>query len=46
MRWAVHVASIADSRGTYRVLMGRPEENKSLGRARRRWSVNIKMDLT
>jgi hypothetical protein len=37
---------MADSRGTHRVLVGRPEEKRSLGRPRRRGEVNIKMDLT
>jgi hypothetical protein len=46
MRWAEHVAYIADSRRTHRVLVGRPEENRSLGRTRRNANANIKMDLT
>jgi hypothetical protein len=37
MRWAGHVA--------YRVLVGRPEGRRPLGRPRRRWEDNIKMDL-
>jgi len=40
------VAYIADSRGTHRVLVGRPEENSSLGRVRLNANANIKMDLT
>jgi hypothetical protein len=32
-------------RGVYRVLMGKPEEKRSLGRPRRRWEDNIRMDL-
>ena len=33
------------SRNTYRVLVGRPESKRPLGRPRRRWEDNIKMDL-
>jgi hypothetical protein len=45
MRWAGHVARIGEGRGVYRVLVGRPEGKRSLGRLRRRWEDNIKMDL-
>ena len=45
MRWAEHVARIGNSRGAYRVLIGKPEGKKLLGRPRRRWEDNIKMDL-
>jgi hypothetical protein len=45
MRWAGHVARMGDERGVYRVLVGRPEEKRPLGRPRRRWEDNIKMDL-
>jgi len=34
-----------ERRGVYRVLMGKPEGKRSLGRSRRRWESNIKMDL-
>jgi len=34
-----------DMRGVYRVLVGKPQENRPLGRPRRRWKDNIKMDL-
>jgi len=44
MRWAGHVARMGEKRGAYRVLVGKPEGNKSLGRYRRRWKDNIKMD--
>jgi len=44
MRWARHVARIGE-RGVYRVLMRKPEGEKPLGRPRRRWEDNIKMDL-
>jgi hypothetical protein len=36
---------MGDGRGFYRVFVGRPEGNRSLGRPRRRWEGNIKMDL-
>jgi hypothetical protein len=45
MRWAVHVARMGEGRGVYRVLVGRPEGKRPLGRPRRRWEDNIKMDL-
>jgi hypothetical protein len=45
MRWAGHVAYMGEERGVYRVLVGRPEGKRPLGRPRRRWENNIKMDL-
>ncbi|KAJ4428156.1 hypothetical protein ANN_24171 [Periplaneta americana] len=45
LRWAGHVARIGESRNAYRVLVGRPEGKTPLGRPRRRWEDNIKMDL-
>jgi hypothetical protein len=45
MRWAGHVARMGEGRGVYRVLVGKPEGNRPLGRPRRRWEDNIKMDL-
>jgi hypothetical protein len=45
MRWAGHVARREEGRGVYRVLVGRPEGRRPLGRPRRRWEVNIKIDL-
>jgi len=45
MRWAGHVACMGQGRGVHRVLVGRPEEKRPLGRPRRRWGDNIKMDL-
>jgi hypothetical protein len=45
MRWVGHVARIKEKRGVYRVLVGKPEGKKPLGRPRRRWEDNIKMDL-
>ena len=45
MRWAGHVARMGEKRGVYRVLVGKPEGNRPLGRPRRRWVDNIRMDL-
>jgi len=45
MRWAEHVARMGDTRGVYKVLVGKPEGKRALGRPRRRWDDNIKMDL-
>jgi hypothetical protein len=45
MRWAGHVARRRKGRSVYRILVGRPEGKKSLGRPRRRWEDNVKMDL-
>ena len=45
LRWAEHVAHMKESRNAYRVLMGRPKGKRPLGRPRRRWEDNIKMDL-
>ena len=45
MRWAGHVARMGEERGVYRVLEGKPEGRKPLGRPRRRWVDNIRMDL-
>jgi len=45
MRWAWHVARMGESRGLYKVLVGRPEGKRPLGRPRLRWEYNIKMDL-
>ena len=45
MRWAGHVARMGGARGLYRVLVGKPEGKRPLGRPRRRWVVNIRMDL-
>jgi hypothetical protein len=45
MRWAGHVARMGEGRGVHRVLVGKPEEKGPLGRPRRRWEDNIKMDL-
>jgi len=45
MRWAGHVARMGERRCVYRVLVGEPEGKSLLGRPRRRWDDNIKMDL-
>ncbi|KAJ4450199.1 hypothetical protein ANN_01606 [Periplaneta americana] len=45
LRWAGHVARMGESRNAYRVLVGRPEGKRPLGRPRRRWKDNITMDL-
>jgi len=45
MRWAGHVARMGDGRGIFRVLVGKPEGKKPLGRPRCRWDDNIKIDL-
>ena len=45
MRWAGHVARMGERRGVYRVLVGKHEGKRPLGRPRRRWEDNIKMDL-
>ena len=45
MIWAGHVARMGESSGVYRVLVGKHEGNKPLGRPRRKWEDNIKMDL-
>jgi hypothetical protein len=45
MRWAGYVACMGEVRGAYNILVGRPEGGRPLGRPRRRWEDNIKMDL-
>jgi hypothetical protein len=45
LRWAGHVARKGEGRDVYRVLVGRSEGKRPLGRPRRRWQDNIKMDL-
>jgi len=45
MRLAGHVVRMGEKRGVYRVLVGKPEGNRPLGRPRRGWEDNIKMDL-
>jgi len=45
MRWAGHVARLGERRGVYRALVGKTEGKSPIGRPRRRWEDNIKMDL-
>ena len=45
MRWAGHIAHMGERRGVYRVLVGKPEGKRPLGRPRRRWEDDIKMNL-
>jgi len=45
MRWAGHVTRMGEERGVYRVLVGKPEGRRPLGRPRSRWVYNIRMDL-
>jgi hypothetical protein len=45
MRWAGQVARIGEKRNVYRILVGKPEGKRPLGRPRRRWVDNITMDL-
>jgi hypothetical protein len=44
MRWARHVVRVGEGRGVYRVLVGRPEGKRLLGRPRCRWEDNSKLD--
>jgi hypothetical protein len=45
MRWAGHVARVGEKSNEYRILVGKPEGKRPLGRPRRRWVYDIKMDL-
>ena len=45
MRWVGHVARMGERRNAYRVVVGKPVRKRPLGRPRRRWEDNIKMDL-
>jgi hypothetical protein len=45
MRWAGHVARMGEERKVYKVLVGKPEGKRPLGRPRRRWKDGIRMDL-
>jgi hypothetical protein len=45
MRWAGHVARMGEERGGHRVWVGKPEGKRPLGRPRRSWEDNIKMDV-
>ena len=45
MRLAGHVARMVEGRGVHRVLVGKPKRKRPLGRPRRKWENNIKVDL-
>jgi hypothetical protein len=45
LRWAGHVARMEKGRAVYRVLVGKPQGKRLLGRPRRRWEDNVRMDL-
>jgi hypothetical protein len=45
MRWTEHVAQMWETTNAYRILAGKPEGKRSLGRPRRRWVDNLKIDL-
>jgi hypothetical protein len=45
MRFAAHIAGLGEKRNAYMILVAKPEEKRPLGRPRRRWVDNIKMDL-
>jgi len=45
MRWAEYVAHMGEMTDVYRVLVGKPEGKRSIGKTRRRWEDNIKIDL-
>ena len=44
VRWAGHVARMGEDRGVHRVLIGKPEGKRPLGRPRHRWEDNIKLE--
>jgi hypothetical protein len=45
MRWTWHVARLGENRNEYRIMVGKPEGKRLLGRNRRRWEDTIKMDF-
>ena len=45
MRWARHVARMGEEKGAYRVMVGKPEGKRPLGKPRHRWADNIRMDI-
>jgi hypothetical protein len=45
IRWAGHVARMGEEKGVYRILVGKPEGRRPLGRPRRRWVNNIRMGI-
>jgi hypothetical protein len=46
MRWAWHIARMGEKRNAYRILVGKLEGKRRLGRPRRKWVDNTEMDLT
>ena len=45
LRWASHIARMEKGRSAFKILTGKPTEKKPLGKPRRRWEDNFKMDL-
>ena len=45
LKWAGHIARIKESRGAFKMLTGKPTEKRPLGRSKRRWVNNIRIDL-
>ena len=45
LRWAGHIARLEEDRSAFKFITGKPTGKKSLGRPRRRWEDNIRMDL-
>ena len=45
MRWAGHVAKMEEGRSAFKILTGKPTGKRPLGRPRRRWEDNIRIDL-
>ena len=45
LRWAGHVAKMEEGRSAFKILIGKPTGKKPLGKPRRRWEDNIKIDL-
>jgi hypothetical protein len=45
MRWEEHVVRMGEDRKVYKVLVGKPEGKRPLGRPRRRWEDEVRMDL-
>ena len=45
LRWARHVTRMVNERGAWKLLVGKPEEKRPIGRPRMRWENNIKHDL-
>jgi hypothetical protein len=45
IRWAGHITRMGARSNAFRILVGKPEGKRPLGRSRRRWEDNIKMDI-